>query len=62
MLSLEERGDLAYETGDYVATVLIGAGGTEARTGKYIVVWKRPGDERLVVAAIWNMNNDAAGL
>lgn len=53
-LSVEERGDLAYETGDYMATVPAGAGVTDVRAGSYLVVWRRSGGVWLVAAAIWN--------
>jgi len=58
-LSVEERGDLAYETGDYMTTVPVGAGLTEVRTGYFVVVWRRTGGDWKVAAAIWNRGKAA---
>src|SRR5215208_6483467 len=44
-LSVEERGDLAYETGDYMMTVPVGAGVTDVRAGNFVVVWRREGGD-----------------
>ena len=60
-LSVEERGDLAYETGDYMTTAPAAPGVTEVNSGNYLVVWRRAGGEWAVAAAIWNTNRDAAG-
>ena len=59
-LSVEERGDLAYETGDYMTTAPAGPGVTEVNSGNYLVVWRRAGGDWAVAAAIWNTNRDAA--
>jgi uncharacterized protein (TIGR02246 family) len=58
-LSVEERGDLAYETGDYMTTAPAGPGVTEVDSGNYLVVWRRAGGEWAVAAAIWNTNRGA---
>ena len=59
-LSVEVRGDLAYETGDYMTTAPAGPGVTEVSSGNYLVVWRRAGGEWAVAAAIWNTNRGAA--
>ena len=60
-LSVEQRGDLAYETGDYMATVPAGPGVTDVRSGNYLVVWRRAGEGWVVAAAIWNAGKDRQG-
>ena len=58
-LSVEERGDLAYETGDYMTTVPAGAGVTDVRAGNFVVVWRRAGGDWKVAVAIWNTGKAA---
>lgn len=60
-LSVEERGDLAYETGDYMTTVPAGAGVTNVRAGNFVVVWRREGGDWKVATAIWNTGKAAPG-
>ena len=60
-LSVEQRGDLAYETGDYMATVPTGPGVTDVRSGNYLVVWRRAGEGWLMAAAIWNAGKGGQG-
>ena len=60
-LSVEERGDLAYETGDYMTTVPTGPGVTDVRSGNYLAVWRREGGDWKVAAAIWNRGGAPAG-
>jgi ketosteroid isomerase-like protein len=60
-LSVEERGELAYETGDYMVTVPTGPGVTDVRSGNYLVVWRRSGGDWLVAAAIWNAGKGGLG-
>jgi ketosteroid isomerase-like protein len=60
-LSVEERGELAYETGDYMVTVPAGPGVTDVRSGNYLVVWRRSGGGWLVAAAIWNAGKGGQG-
>jgi ketosteroid isomerase-like protein len=60
-LSVEERGDLAYETGDYMTTVPTAPGVTDVRSGNYLAVWRREGGDWKVAAAIWNRGESPAG-
>ncbi|NOT64063.1 MAG: SgcJ/EcaC family oxidoreductase [Acidobacteria bacterium] len=57
--SIEERGDLAVEVGQY--TLDIQPDGTAAMTdiGKYVVVWKNDGGTWKLHVDIWNTNNPA---
>ncbi|HEX6623672.1 MAG TPA: DUF4440 domain-containing protein [Pyrinomonadaceae bacterium] len=53
-LSVEERGELAYEVGDYIVTTRPQPGLTAINSGSYLVVWRRQGGEWKLAAAIWN--------
>jgi uncharacterized protein (TIGR02246 family) len=52
----EEYGDTAIEQGQFV---LSGADGSELDHGKYIVVWKRQGDQWYLQRDIWNSSRSA---
>lgn len=47
-VEVEVSGDLAYEIGQYT---LLGEGGAQLDRGKYLVVWKRDGDQ-------WKLHRD----
>jgi ketosteroid isomerase-like protein len=53
---IEVFGDTAVEVGRYV---LLGAGGTEADRGKYIVIWKNQGGLWKLHRDIWNSSKPA---
>jgi len=53
---IEVFGDTAVEVGQYV---LLGAGGTEADRGKYIVIWKNQGGMWKLHRDIWNSSKPA---
>ena len=53
-LSVEERGELAYEGGDYILTTRPQPGLTSINSGNYLAVWRRQGEEWRVAALIWN--------
>jgi len=58
-LSVEERGELAYEVGDYIVTTQPQPGLTAINSGSYLVVWRRQGAEWKLAAAIWNTDKAA---
>jgi ketosteroid isomerase-like protein len=58
-LSVEERGELAYEVGDYIVTTQPSPGLTAINSGSYLVVWRRQGAEWKLAAAIWNTGEAA---
>ena len=58
-LSVEERGELAYEVGDYIVTTQPSPGLTAINSGNYLVVWRRQGGEWKLAAAIWNTDKAA---
>lgn len=58
-LSVEERGELAYEVGDYIVTTQQAPGLTAINSGSYLVVWRRQGGEWKLAAAIWNTGGAA---
>lgn len=58
-LSVEERGELAYEVGDYIVTTQPSPGLTAINSGSYLVVWRRQGGEWKLAAAIWNTDKGA---
>jgi ketosteroid isomerase-like protein len=51
-LQVEERGDTAWEVGAYTMKL-----GDISDAGKYIVVWKRLGDDWKLAADIWNTDS-----
>jgi uncharacterized protein (TIGR02246 family) len=51
-LQVEEHGELAWEVGAYTMKL---AGTSDA--GKYVVVWKRQGDDWKLAVDIWNTNS-----
>lgn len=53
-LSVEERGELSYETGDYIMTTKPSPGQTEIHAGNYLTVWRRQEGVWKVAAVIWN--------
>jgi uncharacterized protein (TIGR02246 family) len=57
-LEVEDRGDIAYEVGKYT---LLGDGGQEIDTGKYVVVWKQEAGRWKLHRDIWNSSRPAAG-
>ncbi len=63
-LSIEGRGDLAYEQGTYsVTTIPPGMSAPMTEKGKFIVVWKKQADGTWKVARdIWNSDMPPAGL
>jgi ketosteroid isomerase-like protein len=63
-VSLEGRGDLAYEQGTYTNTITPpGASAAVIDKGKYITVWKKQSDGSWKAARdIWNSDLPAAGL
>ena len=58
-LSVEEKGELAYEVGDYLMTTRPSPGQTEIRAGSYLVVWRRQDGAWKVAAVIWNTDGAA---
>ena len=58
-LSVEERGELAYEVGDYIVTTQQAPGLTAINSGSYLAVWRRQGGEWKLAAAIWNTDEAA---
>ena len=50
-LEVEAHGDVAHEVGTYV---LMGEGGKQLDSGKYVVVWKKDGGQWKLHRDIWN--------
>jgi uncharacterized protein (TIGR02246 family) len=55
-VELEVHGDTAHEVGRYT---LLGDGGQVLDQGKYIVIWKRDGDQWKLHRDIWNSSLSA---
>lgn len=53
-LEVESRGDLAYEVGRFEMAVQPPGGERAEMAGKYVVVWKREGDDWRMHVDIWN--------
>ena len=56
-LEVQAHGDSAHEVGKYA---LLGEGGKEIDSGKYIVIWKREGGQWKLHRDIWNTNQPMA--
>jgi uncharacterized protein (TIGR02246 family) len=56
VIEVEAQGDTAHEVGTYVLT---GEGGKTLDSGKYLVVWKRDGQQWKLHRDIWNTNMPA---
>ncbi len=54
--NVEVHGDTAIETGEYKTLIRNGDGSTIEDTGKYVVIWKRVGEEWKIDVDIWNSN------
>ena len=57
--SVEERGDLAVEVGQYTLTIQPEGAAAMTDVGKYVVVWKDDGGAWKLHIDIWNTNNPA---
>ena len=55
-LEVEAHGDTAHEVGTYV---LMGDGGKQLDSGKYVVIWKREGGQWKLHRDIWNTSMPA---
>lgn len=53
-IDVTTAGNLAIETGKYVATPPAAGGSTTTDEGKYVVVWQREGSGWVIVRDIWN--------
>jgi len=57
-IQLEERGDTAYEVGEYTLQIEMPGGELENDKGKYVVVWKQTADgSRKLAVDIWNTDS-----
>ncbi len=54
--SVEERGDLAVEVGQYTLTIQPDGAAAMTDIGKYVVVWKNDGGAWKLHIDIWNTN------
>ncbi len=57
-IELEGQGDEAFEIGKYT---LSGEGGASIDSGKFLVVWRKEGDEWKLHRDIWNSSMPASG-
>jgi uncharacterized protein (TIGR02246 family) len=60
-LSVETRGDLAFEVGRYTATVPGAGGQSVTEAGKFVVVWEKERGVWKMAADIWNSDAPAPG-
>ena len=58
-VQVESSGDIAYEVGNYTLTIPQADKEAITAEGKYVVVWRRQGQNWKLTADIWNSNKPA---